>query len=272
MKHARKVALAAVAAAAFLGSALHAATLNVTTGAGWQSDFLAVSQATMDTNKLLSADTVVASLVSFNAGVPEFTGAPAPVGAHQYNPGAPNGAWVNSNTTTYGGNWIGYKNGTNGANNTANLATQNDVGYYMFSQDYSFAPGFNLVTFAAGLGTGKGFASDNRVVGIFINGVKINFVQNGIANNAAPTGLTYEMTYGSITGSTAVNTTGPNVRVTFIVENNNPTGTANGNPAGLLVDGQLSASQAPVIPLPAAVWGGLGLMGLIAGQRMRRSA
>lgn len=271
MKNMKKIALAAAAAVAFVGAAVNAATFNVSTGAGWTSDFLTKTQAQMDANKVLAPDTVIASLVSLNNAVPEFTGSPAPVSAFVYNAGKPNAAWVDSTTTVSGARWNGYQTATNGNLNTVTNARQNDVGYYLFSTD--IAVGANqIVSFAAGGLNGKGFASDNRVVGIFINNVKINFVQNGSANNQAPAGSgVFEQTYGSITGSANTITTGPTVRVTFIVENNNPTGTASGNPAGLLVDGLLTASLAPGIPLPTAVWGGLALMGMVAGQRMRRA-
>jgi len=254
----RMFVLAAAAAMAFVSAAANAASVVVTTGASWTSTYSNVNPFDV-TDAGLRLNEAPHSVSAINTDLPVPGGFSGANGALVYTESTPHTSWIGA---LAGSNWIGYKDLTNGAANTPNGAGNdpraNLVGYYLFETSILFTTSPGTVTLS---GT---FASDNRVVGIFVNGVALTFTQTGIP----------EVTYNAISG-TLPSGTGPDgnpVKIQFIVENNRPQGNGNGNPVGLMFSGLLETTAGEVIPLPSAVWGGLALMGMVAGQRMRRNA
>jgi len=126
---------------------------------------------------------------------------------------------------------------------------------YIFTTEFVVDPGMYQLA-------GE-FSADNIVVDILFNGVSI-----GGDYPITPNEHDREYLFAH---DLDVMTTTPS-SLSFVVYNEDFTNPR--NPVGLVFDGQLEMVQAPVpVPLPAAAWGGMGLMGLIAvGRKLRRKA
>ena len=267
----RMFVLAAAAAMAFVSAAANAAVVSVNSGAGWTAGYNATSPFSGAPQLLTRA---AHSNSGLTAGLPDLSSGFTGVGpALQYTTASPNSAWTPS-TGLPGASWLGYQDGTavgaNGSTNGNNNANANFVGYYLFQTSVGF-----LTNDLGTINLSGRFSSDNRVVGVFLNGVALNIGSTTTPGN--PQTGTPEVTYNTISGLIAppvvAGGLGNPVVISFIVENNRPNNNGDGNPVGLLFSGTLTTDgTAPVIPLPSAVWGGLALMGMVVGNRARRSA
>ena len=263
----RMFVLAAAAAMAFVSAAANAAVVSIKSGAGWTAGYNATSPFSAP-NVLFNHP--AHSGAGLNPNLPNLGSGFGVLGAAlQYTTASPNSAWTPS-TGLPGASWMGYKAGTNGLTNSNNSANANFVGYYLFQTSVGF-----LTNDLGTINLSGNFSSDNRVVGVFLNGTPLNI--GSITTPGDPQVGTPEVTYNTISGQISApvidGAPGNPVVISFIVENNRPDNNGDGNPVGLLFSGTLTTSgSALVIPLPSAVWGGLALMGMVVGNRARRSA
>jgi hypothetical protein len=167
--------------------------------------------------------------------------------------------WFNPAGT--GASWIGASStlGLGGSELNGSTATNNAAGFFLFTETYSLGSATSALFSAQ-------FASDNRVDGVYANGVAIGFTQTGGPE------FTYKTDSGAISGTVI---DGSNmVTLQFIVENtyylaNGSVANPTENPTGLVAAGTLTTVGASV-PLPPAVYGGLGLLGTIGAAKLRR--
>lgn len=249
---------AAVAALSIVSAAANAATLDFSTGAGWTVKYYnpgVIAPAASNTAGDFGTGSSLLSL--FNAS--------STSAAHVFTTGlnAPNPYWAAPSGTEL---WIGSELPA-GAPSTATPATYAARGYYLFEKEYDL--GADTITNP--LSFAFSFFSDNQVLNISLNGYSLAFTQTQQPE------YTYETTSSGVISAynqppnSGVVVPTNKIKLSVIVENiSSNAGTnygENNNPVGLLGVGSLTAGAGPVVPLPAAVWGGLGLMSLVAVRR-----
>src|SRR5258708_1455832 len=176
------------------------------------------------------------------------TGWPVPFTQNSSNNG--NGPWVASalSGTRSLSQWI---------------SSQSDVAAIMGALEYDYSETFDLTGFIAATAELKGlFASDNFILGIFVNGVLVT----GTANTG---GLSFKTAFDLVNGVNGVVFNAGMNTITFKTQDGKD---PNPNPTGLLVEFTSATAGTSGVPEPATLFGvglGLSLVGLI--YRRRRS-
>ena len=272
---------------------------------------LAAAAAMVFTGAVAQAATITASTASASGwftSIATDTDGPAtvgPFGPWQANNSAlkvttPNNAWIgggNGNVasvaqfaTTLG--VLGFSDPASNAGYRGewiSTAANSQAGRQLtrYSKMLDFSP--DVVLAGGGIAYNIGFSGDNNVVNISFSTGPANLspptallgspvaviLNEALPVNAPPQGNSFYRDFSGVAVLSSPVVTGPvsPIWITFTVYNETFQDSEGGtSPHGLSFAGVFrSLSAAEVIPLPGAVWGGLALMGLVAGNRMRRS-